>query len=83
MTRRLILAIGNREWKARGGVVNTEQNECVQSVPVFSNAEEVELFVNDKSLGKKKTENGYALFDVPFVNGENQLEATFSWSLLS
>ena len=75
LTRRPILAIGNREWKARGGVVNTEQNECVQSVPVFSNAEEVELFVNDKSLGKKKTENGYALFDVPFVNGENQLEA--------
>ena len=75
LIRRPILAIGNREWKARGGVVNTEQNECVQSVPVFSNAEEVELFVNNKSLGKKKTESGYALFDVPFVNGENQLEA--------
>lgn len=54
LIRRPILAIGNREWKARGGVVNTEQNECVQSVPVFSNAEEVELFVNNKSLGKKK-----------------------------
>ena len=70
-----MLVIGNREWKTRGGVVNTEQKECIQSIPVFSNAEEVELFANNKSLGKKKIESGYALFDVPFVNGENQLEA--------
>lgn len=75
LIRRPMLVIGNREWKTRGGVVNTEQKECIQSVPVFSNAEEVELFANNKSLGKKKIESGYALFDVPFVNGENQLEA--------
>ena len=75
LSRRPILVIGNREWKSRGGVVNTAQNECIQSVPVFSNAEEVELFVNNKSLGKKKIEDNYALFDVPFVSGENLLEA--------
>lgn len=75
LIRRPMLVIGNREWKTRGGVVNTKQKECIQSVPVFSNAEEVELFANNKSLGKKKIESGYALFDVPFVNGENQLEA--------
>lgn len=75
LNRRPILTIGNREWKARGGVVNTEQKECIQSVPVFSNAEEVELFVNAKSLGKKKVDKGLVLFDVPFVNGENQLKA--------
>lgn len=75
LSRRPILVIGNREWKSRGGVVNTAQKECVQSVPVFSNAEEVELFVNNKSVGKKKIENNYALFDVPFVGGENLLEA--------
>lgn len=75
LIRRPMLVIGNREWKTRGGVVNTEQKECIQSIPVFSNAEEVELFANNKSLGKKKIESGYALFDVPFVNGENQLEA--------
>ena len=74
LSRRPILVIGNREWKSRGGVVNTAQKECIQSVPVFSNAEEVELFVNNKSLGKKKIENNYALFDVPFVGGENLLE---------
>lgn len=75
LSRRPILVIGNREWKSRGGVVNTAQKECVQSVPVFSNAEEVELFVNNKSLGKKKIEDNCALFDVPFVDGENLLEA--------
>ena len=75
LSRRPILVIGNREWKSRGGVVNTAQKECIQSVPVFSNAEEVELFVNNKSLGKKKIEDNYALFDVPFVGGENLLEA--------
>lgn len=75
LSRRPILVIGNQEWKSRGGVVNTAQKECIQSVPVFSNAEEVELFVNNKSLGKKKIENNYALFDVPFVGGENLLEA--------
>ena len=75
LSRRPILVIGNREWKSRGGVVNTAQKECIQSVPVFSNAEEVELFVNNKSLGKKKIEDNNALFDVPFVGGENLLEA--------
>ncbi|WP_342988574.1 MULTISPECIES: glycoside hydrolase family 2 TIM barrel-domain containing protein [Bacteroides] len=75
LSRRPILVIGNREWKSRGGVVNTAQKECIQSVPVFSNVEEVELFVNNKSLGKKKVEDNYALFDVPFVGGENLLEA--------
>lgn len=75
LSRRPILVIGNREWKSRGGVVNTAQKECIQSVPVFSNAEEVELFVNNKSLGKKKVEDNYVLFDVPFVGGENLLEA--------
>lgn len=75
LSRRPILVIGNREWKSRGGVVNTAQKECIQSVPVFSNAEEIELFVNNKSLGKKKIEDNYALFDVPFVGGENLLEA--------
>lgn len=74
LSRMPVLAIGNREWKARGGVVNTEKRECVQSVPIFSNAEEVELFVNHQSLGKKKVENCCALFDVPFAGGENLLE---------
>lgn len=75
LSKQPMIAIGNREWKARGGVVNTDKKECIQSVPVFSNAGEVELFVNGNSLGQKKTEDCHALFDVPFVDGENLLEA--------
>lgn len=71
-----MLVIGNREWKVRGGTANSDQRVCVQSIPVFSNGEQVELFVNNTSLGKKKVEEGSALFDVPFVDGENVLEAT-------
>lgn len=75
LSKQPMIAIGNREWKARGGVVNTDKKECLQSVPVFSNASEVELFVNGNSLGQKKTEDCHALFDVPFVDGGNLLEA--------
>lgn len=75
LVKQPVLAIGNREWKARGGTANTDKGECVQSVPVFSNADEVELFVNNRSLGKKKVEGSTVLFDVPFFDGENQLEA--------
>ena len=70
-----ILLIGNKNWKSRGGVVNTNQGKCIQSVPVFSNAKNVELYVNGKSLGKKKVEEYCAMFDVPFVHGENLLKA--------
>lgn len=75
LSKEPLLKIGNREWKVRGGVSNTSTNECIQSIPVFSNAKEVELFVNKKSIGKKKVDNSYVLFDVPFKNGENRLEA--------
>ena len=70
-----VLRIGNREWKNRGGVVNTVENTCVQSVPVFSDYPVVELYVNGKSIGSKKCEENIAFFDVPFVNGENVVEA--------
>ena len=76
LCKRPVLAIGNREWKARGGVVNTSERACKQAVPVFSNAKEVELLINGRSLGVKAVENGSAIFEVPFVNGLNQLKAT-------
>lgn len=70
-----VLTIGNRAWQARGGVVNTAQQTCVQSVPVFSNAKEVELWLNGHSLGVKSVEDACAVFDVPFAQGKNQLIA--------
>lgn len=76
LSKEPVLAIGNREWKSRGGEANTDNGECVQTVPVFSNASEVELYVNGKNLGKKRIIDGHASYDVPFVNGENRLLAT-------
>lgn len=69
------LTIGNREWKNRAGMVNSDTGFCIQKVPVFSNQKKVEFIVNGESLGEKEIKDGYALFDVPFKDGENKIEA--------
>ena len=75
LTDKPYVMIGNRAWKARGGVENQANGSCVQAVPVFSNAKTLSLVVNGQNIGQKKVENGCAHFDVPFINGENVLEA--------
>jgi len=75
LSKEPVLVIGNRDWKTRGGVAGLENDVCMQTVPVFSNANEVELRLNGKSLGKKSVMNACVQFDVPFVNGDNTLEA--------
>ncbi len=69
-----IVNIGGRNWNIRGGVAG-DNYRCVQPVKVYSNLPEVEFFLNGVSLGKKKTTDAIAEFMVPFVNGENVLEA--------
>lgn len=62
--------------KTRGGVQDSpEKLTCTQAVWVYSNAREVELFLNGKSQGKKTIENAQAHWQVPFVQGKNQLKA--------
>lgn len=75
MNENPIILIGNKEWKSRGGTANSGQDKCVQPVPVFSNLPEVELFLNGQSLGVKQCESNIARYRVPFVDGENLLEA--------
>ena len=48
--------------------------EDVTKVTVYSNQEEVELFANGSSLGKKRAEDHFFYFDVPNA-GETKLEA--------
>ncbi|MBE7016884.1 MAG: glycoside hydrolase family 2 protein [Ruminococcaceae bacterium] len=48
--------------------------EDVTRVKVYSNAEEVELFANGASIGKKRAEDHFFCFDVP-NEGETRLEA--------
>lgn len=69
------IAIGNREWKSRGGA-ETADGVSVQKVPVFSNMSGVTLRANGKLLEPASTEDCVAYFDVPFVDGENILEAS-------
>lgn len=70
-----MLKIGTGTWKIRGGVVGADYT-CIQPVKVYTNGSQVELKINGKSLGTKPAQEHIALFDVPFVNGENTLEAS-------
>ncbi len=69
-----IVNIGGQLWKIRGGNADAN-NTCVQPVKVYSNRDNIELFLNGKSLGKKVVTDHIAAFDVPFIDGENVLEA--------
>ena len=73
MGRQPFLRIGGADWKIRGG--QEKDGVCLQAVEVFATAPVVELSVNGKSLGPQAVKEGSALFDVPFTDGENVLEA--------
>jgi beta-galactosidase len=47
-----------------------------QPVTVFSNTRQVELLLNGKSLGKREVIDRQVVFNVPFQQGINSLEAT-------
>lgn len=66
---RNIVYIGSRDWSSRTGVQKGDQ-PVIMPVKVFSNMDEVELFMDGKSLGIKKVDNYVACFDVPFKNTE-------------
>lgn len=68
------LTIGGHNWKIRGGCADSS-GCCVQPVEVYSNAGEVELIANGKSLGTQKVSGMTATFNVPFMDGWNTLEA--------
>jgi beta-galactosidase len=74
LSTRPIVNIGGQLWKIRGGNADAN-NTCMQPIKVYTNSENIELFLNGKSLGNKKVNNNIAQFEVPFVNGANVLEA--------
>ncbi|WPR70152.1 glycoside hydrolase family 2 TIM barrel-domain containing protein [Flavobacterium sp. NG2] len=70
------LAIATKTWNQRSQVEDKEgAGVATMQVQVFSNQNEVTLFINGKSLGAKKVEDKIAIFNVPFVDGINQLVA--------
>ncbi|MBR5703816.1 MAG: metallophosphoesterase [Bacteroidales bacterium] len=73
LDKKPFIRIGGSDWKIRGG--QSSEGVFIQPVEVFATAPKVELTLNGKTLGTKPVNLGSALFDVPFTNGENILEA--------
>jgi beta-galactosidase len=67
--------IGSRNWTLRGGVAD-ENAGCMQPLEVYSNLQEVSLWLNGKLLGTQPVKDKVALFNVPFKNGLNSLKAS-------
>lgn len=74
LKREPYLAIGMHNWKYRGGYADS-LGFTYQNVTIYSNQSKVELMLNGKSLGVKNINEYIAVFDVPFTNGEQKLEA--------
>ncbi len=68
-TDKPVVHIAIRDWQHR------EMVEKRQQVKVYTNAKEVELWQNGKSLGRQPVSNHFALFDVEWEEGENRLMA--------
>ncbi|MFA6085901.1 glycoside hydrolase family 2 TIM barrel-domain containing protein [Mucilaginibacter sp.] len=68
-------------WNLRAGIADSlDHNVSTQPVLVFSNAKEVLLTQNGKSLGNKTIVDGVATWDIPLINGSNKLIATGSYN---
>lgn len=68
-----MIHIAGADWTQRVEVCDNRVNK--RTISVFSNQEKVELVHNGKSLGHCGVIDGEAVFTVPFVDGENWLEA--------
>ena len=65
--------IASNFWTERTEVCDS--TVLIRPISVFSNQSEVELCHNGKSLGKRAVIDGEVRFEIPFVNGINQLVA--------
>ncbi len=74
LLKKPFIQIGSKEWTLRTGFADTNAT-CTQPVTVFSNQPSVTLKLNGKAIGTAKTAWGMAIFNVPYVNGRNSLDA--------
>lgn len=74
LAERPVVSIGCRNWLHRAGV-DDGTGTSPQPVRIFSNADEVSLIFNGERLGRFRVENGSVEVQVPFVDGENVLQA--------
>ncbi len=72
-----VLHIALRNYTHQGGIEDSAgTGSSTHPVSIFSNADEVELSVNGVSLGRKQVASHTVVFEVPFMDGVNLLEAT-------
>lgn len=66
-------------WRDRSGVVNDSlRSACVQPLEVFSNADNVRLSINGKIFQKQAGADGRFIFQLPFAEGLNRIDALIS-----
>ena len=74
LSRSPYLAIGSRGWESRAGIGN-EAGVLVEPVFIFSNQQEVELWLDDVHLGVFPISDYHARIMVPFKHGKNRVVA--------
>lgn len=67
------LKITSAQWKDRTGIADSAALTSTQPVQIATNLKSAELFINGKSLGIKDAVDHIIDWQVPFVNGKNQL----------
>jgi len=80
LSKEPVIHIASHDWKSRycKVIIRSEKRGISVSNPVkvYTNLQKVELFINGESLKKKKTgDSGIVVWDVPFIEGLNILEA--------
>jgi len=70
-----VLHLASRDWDKRTGVAG-ENGTALQEVKVYTNLDEVELFMNGQSMGKQSVVNRTALFMVPFKEGTHSFRVS-------
>lgn len=74
-SKKPVANIGSKLWTDRAGEESAPgSGSCIQPIEIYANTSEVELFLNNISLGRKSVKDFVASWDVPFKNGENIIE---------
>lgn len=75
-SKKPVVHIASRDWCNRVGLqLKAGDTTVKQPLKIYSNLDKVELFLNNVSLGVKVISNNKAVWEVPFAQGMNQLEA--------
>jgi beta-galactosidase len=60
-------------WRTRGGVADSTGEYCYQPLQAASNLNALQLKMNGKTFAAAKVEHGLASWQLPFINGVNNI----------